>query len=148
MARAFDTLNRVMLSKEPEKEDECDLYGKLLANKLRKYPENERQEIMYEIDGMLVRRNRTQQYMSPPPGFMWKHMPSSRYAPYSQNRSLSSTLIHDEQDQIPTVHRHDINPPSGASSYTQESIHIISDIGLQQNVMNEAFATTDLEYEE
>lgn len=35
-------------------EDECDLYAKLLAKRLRKYPESMRGRIMYQIDGLLL----------------------------------------------------------------------------------------------
>lgn len=54
MKRAFNTLESV-LSKKHE-EDEYDLYGRILANKIRKLPENERELFMYDIDGMFVQR--------------------------------------------------------------------------------------------
>lgn len=38
--------------------DECDLYGKLLAKKLRQYTDLDRQELMYEIDGLLLKKKR------------------------------------------------------------------------------------------
>ncbi|XP_072393914.1 uncharacterized protein [Diabrotica undecimpunctata] len=40
-------------------EDECELYAKILAKKLRKLPEEERQIMMYEIDGLFIRRSYT-----------------------------------------------------------------------------------------
>jgi len=54
MKRAFNTLESVLNKKHEE--DEYDLYGRILANKLRKLPENERQLFMYNIDGMFVQR--------------------------------------------------------------------------------------------
>lgn len=52
--RALSTLeNCINNSKE---EDECDLYGKIFAKKLRKLPDNEREIFMYEINGMFVNR--------------------------------------------------------------------------------------------
>ncbi|KAI5730206.1 hypothetical protein M8J76_011220 [Diaphorina citri] len=51
---SFDTLNSVLRSKRTTEEDECDLYGKLLAKKLRKYPAASRDRIMYKIDGLLL----------------------------------------------------------------------------------------------
>lgn len=39
--------------------DECDLYGMLLAKRMRKMPEEERILAMYEIDGLLIRRKQT-----------------------------------------------------------------------------------------
>lgn len=46
------------VSKRPieRDEDECDLYGKMLAMKLRKLPEDERESTMYEIDGIFLKR--------------------------------------------------------------------------------------------
>ncbi|XP_041987007.1 uncharacterized protein LOC121738824 isoform X1 [Aricia agestis] len=40
----------------PHEEDDCDRYVKILANKLRKLPEDERIIIMHEIDGLFVKR--------------------------------------------------------------------------------------------
>lgn len=37
-----------------KEEDECDLYAKLLAKKLRKYPEEVRMKLMYSIDGLMI----------------------------------------------------------------------------------------------
>lgn len=37
-----------------KEEDECDLYAKLLAKKLRKYPSSMRETMMYKIDGLLM----------------------------------------------------------------------------------------------
>lgn len=54
MKRTFSILENVLNKKE---EDEYDLYGRILANKIRKLPENERQLFMYDIDGMFVQRD-------------------------------------------------------------------------------------------
>lgn len=50
---SFQTLNNI-LNKKTTEEDDCDLYGKLLITKLRKYPERMRQKLMYKIDGLLL----------------------------------------------------------------------------------------------
>jgi hypothetical protein len=42
-------------------DDECDLYGKLIAKKLRRIPESEREQLMYEIDGLFLRNNKRHQ---------------------------------------------------------------------------------------
>lgn len=55
MKESFSILKNVINKKQIE-EDECDLYGKLLAKKLRKLSEDERQNFMYEIDGMYIQR--------------------------------------------------------------------------------------------
>lgn len=54
MKRAFNTLESVLNKKHED--DEYDLYGRILAHKLRKLPENERELFMYDIDGMFVQR--------------------------------------------------------------------------------------------
>lgn len=51
MKVAFDNLSETLRKKD----DECELYGQLLAQKLRKLSENERIELMYEIDGLVVK---------------------------------------------------------------------------------------------
>ena len=55
--QAFDTLNNVF-NRIDESEDECDLFGRLVAKKLRRLPEYERDDLMYEIEGLFHRRLR------------------------------------------------------------------------------------------
>ncbi|KAL4083102.1 hypothetical protein QTP88_028432 [Uroleucon formosanum] len=71
---SFDTLNHV-LKKKKEDEDECKVYAKLLAKKLRKYPERMRDQLMYKIDGFLLD--------NPYPD----EQPSSAYSYYSSTPS-------------------------------------------------------------
>lgn len=71
---SFDTLNYV-LTKKKEDEDECDVYAKLLAKKLRKYPGRMRDQLMYKIDGFLLD--------NPYPD----EQPSSAYSYYSSTPS-------------------------------------------------------------
>lgn len=62
MKEAFSVLSNVLSTRSDRmecKEDECDLYGKLLAQKLRKLPEREREEVMYEIDGLMLQKSRS-----------------------------------------------------------------------------------------
>lgn len=62
MKEAFSTLSNVIYARSENmahKEEECDLYGKLLATKLRKLPEHERQEAMYEIHGVMLEKLRS-----------------------------------------------------------------------------------------
>ncbi|XP_072929786.1 uncharacterized protein [Epargyreus clarus] len=60
VSSAFHILNRIFKDKqkhcEEKKQDECALYGRLLAKKLRQFSETERQDIMYELDGLLINR--------------------------------------------------------------------------------------------
>ncbi|XP_018569923.1 uncharacterized protein LOC108909902 [Anoplophora glabripennis] len=41
-----------------EEIDDCDLYGQLLARKLRKFSEHQREEIMFEIDGLVIQKRK------------------------------------------------------------------------------------------
>lgn len=88
ISQTLDTLNQVLkdkLNKEKENhEDECDMYAKLLATRLRKYPEPMRSRIMYEIDGLLLQNP--------------VHLPSNVYprnstslSQYSDNQYQTST---------------------------------------------------------
>lgn len=55
----MNTLHEILnqsQNKSEDKEDECDLYGKMLAKKLKKLPESERISFMYEVDGLFLRR--------------------------------------------------------------------------------------------
>ncbi|KAI4458962.1 alcohol dehydrogenase transcription factor myb/sant-like [Holotrichia oblita] len=50
---SFATQSRV-LERTIIEEDDCDIYAKLLAKKLRRYPERMRYMLMYKIDGLLL----------------------------------------------------------------------------------------------
>ncbi|KAJ8915431.1 hypothetical protein NQ315_003192 [Exocentrus adspersus] len=54
MKEAFNMLHDVVNKKTIQEDDECDLFAKILAKRLRKLPENERQVMMYDIDGLFV----------------------------------------------------------------------------------------------
>lgn len=54
---SFNALNGIIAKRAHERdEDECDMFGKMLAKKLRKLPEHEREIFMYDIDGMFINR--------------------------------------------------------------------------------------------
>lgn len=52
ISESFRALTRVLHNREED--DECDLYAKLLAKKLRRYPDDVRLKLMYSIDGIMV----------------------------------------------------------------------------------------------
>ncbi|CAK1578599.1 unnamed protein product [Parnassius mnemosyne] len=54
MSEAFNNLNK-MINKQDVVEDECDIFGKLIAKKLKKIPEHEREEIMFDIHALFRR---------------------------------------------------------------------------------------------
>lgn len=57
MKNAFSTLNTVLSNQKND--DDCDLYGKLLASKMRQFNDLDKQELMYEIDGLILKKLRT-----------------------------------------------------------------------------------------
>ncbi|KAL1488450.1 hypothetical protein ABEB36_014921 [Hypothenemus hampei] len=80
----------VALKQTVPHEDECDLYGKILAVKLRKMPERKRLQFMHEVDGMFLRyelfpsRTPTYSYVaSPAPS------PGSTYESISRPNSMA-----------------------------------------------------------
>jgi hypothetical protein len=60
-------------------DDECDLYGKLITKKLRRIPESEREQLMYEIDGLFLRNNKRYQSLT--------------YTDHSSSSQASSTCV-------------------------------------------------------
>ncbi|CAK1600550.1 unnamed protein product [Parnassius mnemosyne] len=61
MSAAFSTLNSVLQTKkyrENKENDDADLFCKLLAKQLKDFPKDEREEIMYEIHGLILNKRR------------------------------------------------------------------------------------------
>ncbi|XP_045495297.1 uncharacterized protein LOC123701491 [Colias croceus] len=97
VANAFNTLNRVLDNKILD--DDCELYGKLLATKLRKFPQYEREEIMLEIDSMMIKRRRgsentdsTNMNRSSTSQSSYRSSPSPHYQPNSA-QSIPPTYV-------------------------------------------------------
>lgn len=68
MNNALNMLSHVITQQKPlQEEDDCDLFAKMLAKKLRKLPEHERESLMYQMHGMLVNRNQNLPRYSTPP---------------------------------------------------------------------------------
>lgn len=66
MSSAFGQLTNMLAkrqkeSQQPLKEDECELYGKLLTQKLRELPSDDRKLMMYEIDTLFINRIKEKQ---------------------------------------------------------------------------------------
>ncbi|KAK9879931.1 hypothetical protein WA026_008440 [Henosepilachna vigintioctopunctata] len=62
VSAALNTLNKVLQSKNNKEDnnhdDESNLFGKLMAKQLKDFPKEERDEIMYEIHGLIMQRRR------------------------------------------------------------------------------------------
>lgn len=108
-------LNQTLRRNNPqEKEDDCDRYGKMFANKLRQLPEDERLIFMHQIDGMFIQRrlslnqNRLSSPIfasspSPSPNIMQSHQqntsrPGSSFTSYSEPISLRRTYYDSNHD--------------------------------------------------
>ena len=52
----FNVKNNAASKRVNKEDDECDLFAKILAKKLRKLPEHDRYLFMYEIDGMFLNK--------------------------------------------------------------------------------------------
>ncbi|XP_045504526.1 uncharacterized protein LOC123701174 [Colias croceus] len=52
MTEAFNNLNKVINNPSKDDYDECDVFGKLIAKKLKRLPEHERDNIMFDIHAL------------------------------------------------------------------------------------------------
>lgn len=113
---SFANLNQALCRNNPqEKEDDCDRYGKILANKLRQLPEEERLIFMHQIDGMFIQRRRSSRNQSrlvspifvsspsPSPNISQSHQqnmsrPGSSFTTYSEPLSLNRTYYDSNYD--------------------------------------------------
>lgn len=98
MDEAFQILTSAANKRQDPQKDECDLYGDLLAKKLRRYNEDEREEIMLEIDSMLLKRKKKKSVMSTP-----VPTPSPTYSNYIELTSSSSSQLVDMQPTMLTI---------------------------------------------
>lgn len=90
MATAFEQLTNDIRQRRSEcrpvhEDDDCDLYAKLLAIKLRELPNDERKLIMYQIDGLFISRINQKSYASHTPSPQYYSRPSSMATAYAQN---------------------------------------------------------------
>ncbi|KAF5305546.1 hypothetical protein FQA39_LY01637 [Lamprigera yunnana] len=121
MSNAFSTLNKVLNKKVATQDDECELYGRLLAIKLKKNPENEQEEIMLEIDNMIMNRRRNKQN---------KH--NNSY-PYTTRPGFSQSLDQSEWSYTcPSPHSRPPSADANRSTYTPyqappQRLQILSD---------------------
>lgn len=129
---ALATLKTTINKNYPQcqSDDDCDLYGKMLAKKLRQLHEDEKWQLMYEIDDMFIRwRNsllRIPAYSSP----LTTYIPSPSPSPqptysynYNQlNRSQTSTSSY--SDSYTTQER----PSTSRSTYSEPALEYSSPI--------------------
>ncbi|XP_050669599.1 uncharacterized protein LOC126968622 [Leptidea sinapis] len=111
MKDAMTSLNKV-LNKPQAVEDDFDRYGKILANKLRKLSESDSIKMMYEIDGLFIKRmNNT------PPHFT---RPSPTYTVYSEPTQRQQ-IQHPAES--PTYY---VRPESSSTSYSDPGVQTSS----------------------
>lgn len=168
MKDAISTLNKVINKKETQ-EDDCDRYGKILANKLRKLSDDERLQMMYEIDGLFIKKMRNwsgaydyaplyrnnvippcspspkNTFISPSPSSTY--WSNSSYSSYSdvppRQYSASSPMMTRALDNMPVLHipetSHVINESPHSSS---RQITVLSDelvYSPKTDIVNTAF---------
>ncbi|KAL4713890.1 hypothetical protein ACJJTC_015544 [Scirpophaga incertulas] len=102
ISQTLDTLNQVLRDKRTytneNNEDECDLYAKLLAKKLRKYPESIRGTIMYQIDGLLLQNPYpTINHQVDRPSSVFSNHSTSSQSQYSDYQVTSNPPIQQSQ---------------------------------------------------
>ncbi|CAD7090173.1 unnamed protein product [Hermetia illucens] len=88
MTTAFSQLTNAVTQRpskpsRADEEDECDLYAKLLARKMRELPKDDRKLMMYEIDGLFIRKikRRTFSRETSSPQYFAPSTPSSASTP-------------------------------------------------------------------
>jgi len=108
MKRAFSTLENCI--KNRKEEDEYDYYAKILATKIRRLPENEREVFMYEVDGLYINCLRRLNNQPSTSGSTTSILGTNSRPPPSR----STTPIHGTNIQS--------RPPSSLASYSEPEI--------------------------
>lgn len=139
MKEAISSLH-IVLNKPQVVEDDFDRYGKILANKLRKLSESESLKIMYEIDGLFIKRlNTTPTYSA---------RPSPIYSSYSEPTQRLQ-LSHPNTSPI-----YYVRPESSCTTYSEpdmsatRSSSAVSNTNTIQILSNEIVSPpTDTDYD-
>lgn len=133
---ALTALNKVLNTKQESKyEDDCDLYGRLLANKLRQYSEIDRQDIMYEIDGLLLKRRKSNSGHTQP-HYVNNNWPSSVQPNHSATSSVSDEALRRPSSAISTY-----SIPSPTSGQTVATYYEPSSLDTEVNSPPPVFIT-------
>lgn len=135
--------------------DDCEIYALGLAKKLRAFTEEERLEIMYHFDGMIIERRRAknpERFSTTTPLFTTPSRPSSNMSSYSEpllrntvcrqnTRTVYSEppVIHiPEQKDI--YHMYPESPQiqitQNTDAQTESTVHIISDERLEDSQLS------------
>ncbi|XP_022113224.2 uncharacterized protein LOC110991862 isoform X2 [Pieris rapae] len=107
MASAFSQLTNALSHRSSEvvkEDDECDLYAKLLAKKIRELPKDDRRLLMYEIDGLCIRRINRRSFSrdTPSPNYFEPYARS-----YTANRPSSAQTSYSEPSSKLFISSHD-----------------------------------------
>ncbi|GBP50522.1 hypothetical protein EVAR_25219_1 [Eumeta japonica] len=118
MNTALSTLNSVLTSKQNVKEeDQCDLFCRMLAKQIKEYPKLEREEIMYEIHGVMMNRRRrynsmmqSTSYTVSSPSQVILSRPSTSNSVYLS--TPSPNFVVDSPYSVETVPQNEVNQQS------------------------------------
>lgn len=80
---ALSSLKTTLDSKRSQEDDDCDLYGKNLAKKLRRLPVDERLQLMYDIDGIFMHRRQLLKQPQTSENCSTTYVPSPSQSPQS-----------------------------------------------------------------
>lgn len=135
MKRAFTTLDNVF--NKHNSDDDCDLFAKLIANRLRKLPERKRDDIMYKMYGLLheastlSRHANNQVVQSPPP------LPTpTRASSTQQSLSIITSPQHIYTDQNNTDQDFSsvLSPHDYITQHTQSPSHSLYPLSAHEQV--------------
>lgn len=99
MSEAFSNLNKVInRTAKDDIEDECDVFGKLIAKKLKKLPEHEKEDLMFEIHALFRKRrfersSSFESFRSSTPNTPQPLTQSEQYNPFVEMPSTSSIKL-------------------------------------------------------
>lgn len=119
MSSAFTVLNNALTSKETGKEEDgCDFFCKMLAKQIKEYPKFEREEIMYELHGIMMNRRRrfdkmqqARSYTVSSPSQIILSRPSTTNSVYLSQTPSPSYVI-DSPYAVETLPQNVVNPQS------------------------------------
>lgn len=148
MKSALSTLQDALAAKKdpPQRtvdEDDCDLYGRLIAKVLREFNEIDRLELRHDIDGLILKKKRSiasRRYVTSPSQII-----------LTTNRPSTSNSMYSEQltDAFPSspyvLENCLVNRPSSSRSsmYNSPSPVSANRIQNQQNMTQHVYAPSD-----
>ncbi|CAG4958996.1 unnamed protein product [Colias eurytheme] len=144
------TLNDVLTVKRNRggkvEEDDCDLYGRLLAKALREFRDIDRLELRHEIDGLIIKKKRSltrHRYVSSPSQIIIStNRPSTSHKLYSEQlMDTNPSSVQSNTSNYSFIPEYAIHRPcSSANMYTSPSHESPQRIQNQQNMSQHVYS--------